>query len=310
MKMTELKRIVRETMKEDNLGERARWRNTKSDNQWIDDAPTEPNKKFRTGMLKRMAQQDKDPDHAAATRALSGKGRIDRGSSVSKSTIDKQKSDPLAHKVHVAEYHQRNANEEVTPPPERGETIQGKLARQNAEWEREKPIRSLGKKVARSKEDLRRAINAPVEESIATMPKLSALIRNEHLKMLVKTQEGQRGAVLETVNRVVKTEYQKMMKEAEDRAESINKKLEELRKTLLKEGQITNRDMGSGTVMKAALPERRIPIATVSELLDIPINELVLHFLNGHRIEENSIPSFEYRLGEVYFYDSSFTTAE
>jgi len=143
-----------------------------------------------------------------------------------------------------------------------------------------------------------------------SIPRISSLIRNEHLKMLAKTREGHRGAMKEAVDRIVKTEYQKMMKEAEERSEAISKKLEELRKTLLKEGQITEREKGSGNVTKGSLPERRIPLATVSELLDVPINELVLHFLNGHRLEENSIPSCEYRLGCVYFYDSSFETAE
>ena len=105
---------------------------------------------------------------------------------------------------------------------------------------------------------------------------------------------------------MVKTEFQKMMSEAADRGKEIGKKLNDLRETLIKEGKINWLNKGSGTVTRAAIAERRIPIATVSELIDVPINELVLFFLNGERISEGLYDNdcgCRYGAGNVYFYD-------
>lgn len=136
------------------------------------------------------------------------------------------------------------------------------------------------------------------------MGKVSSIIKNGHLNLLEKTNNAKKKAITETIDSLIKEEYDKLQKEAEKRSDEIGKKLEELRKTLVKEGQITLRERGSARQSIRAIPERRIPIATISEILDIPINELTLYFLNGQRIHEGA-QLVEYRLGCVYFYDMS-----
>lgn len=100
----------------------------------------------------------------------------------------------------------------------------------------------------------------------------------------------------------VKQELLSILKEATERTDTISKKLEDLRQSLIKDGKITLRERGSARNDIGSLPERRIPLHTVCELIDIPMNELILHFLNGHRIREGQ-ELVEYRLGNVYFYN-------
>ena len=112
--------------------------------------------------------------------------------------------------------------------------------------------------------------------------------------MVQKRTEGR----LQTL---IKEEIQSMMEEANERSEEIGKKLEEMRKRLVREGKITEDMLGSGNVTTPSRSERRIPLESVSKVIDIPVNELTLHFLNGHRIREGK-DLVEYRLGCVYFY--------
>lgn len=94
-----------------------------------------------------------------------------------------------------------------------------------------------------------------------------------------------------------------MLKEAEEKKSDISKKLEEMRKELIKSGALNSRIRGSMYFHegRAGRPEKRVPLKEVSVLIDVPVNELILHFLNGHRITEGE-QLVEYRLGCVFFY--------
>ena len=57
-----------------------------------------------------------------------------------------------------------------------------------------------------------------------------------------------------------------------------------------------------GTFTEAAM-EKRMQINIVAELLDMPVNELQLYFLN-HVKTSNEHKLVEYHLGHVYFYSN------
>lgn len=112
----------------------------------------------------------------------------------------------------------------------------------------------------------------------------------------------------ESFKNVVRNEFKLMLKEAAENSGTVESKLETLRKKFVKEGQIPSCHLGSGTNNHAARPERRVPLATVSELIEVPVNELVLYFLNGERITETEQMSetakmFRYGMGHVYFFN-------
>jgi hypothetical protein len=138
---------------------------------------------------------------------------------------------------------------------------------------------------------------------------MAANIKKAHLQLIEKAEAGKARALSENLNKLIKEEFKELMAEAEKRSKEISTKLEDLRKTMIKEGKITLALTGSGSPTRVGLPERRIPLQTVSEILDIPINELILHFLNGHRIHEGR-QLVQYRLGCVYFYGMPKSYAE
>lgn len=128
---------------------------------------------------------------------------------------------------------------------------------------------------------------------------LSKLIRNETYKILEKRLAENKEAV---VRYKIRTEIKNMLKEAEERAPKIQEKLEKMRKELIESGELNAYNRGSLYYAEsAARPEKRIPLYNVSKVIDIPVNELILHFLNGHRIHEGN-ELVEYRIGHVYFY--------
>ena len=129
-----------------------------------------------------------------------------------------------------------------------------------------------------------------------------SVLKKEHLKLVEKVSKGKDTALKEQVRRIVKEEFDNFLEGSEKMREEIEKKLEGLRKTLIDEGKLSLREKGSGRNDVGSLPERRIPIQTVSELIDVPINMIILHFLNGPRVHEGHTSLVEYYLGEVFFY--------
>lgn len=99
------------------------------------------------------------------------------------------------------------------------------------------------------------------------------------------------------VEQIVTEEVDRMFKNAQKNSGKIEEKLESLRKKLFKEPSMKSEDLGN-----LSKQEKRIPIALVSEILDIPVNELTLHALNC--IKNNNERSLvEMHLGQFYFYN-------
>jgi hypothetical protein len=103
------------------------------------------------------------------------------------------------------------------------------------------------------------------------------------------------------LHNMIREEVETIVKEVEEKRPQIDSKLESMRKELIKNGGLNIREVGSARNDIAARPEKRIPLASVAKVIDIPVNELILHFLNGHRISEGQA-LIEYRLGCVHFY--------
>lgn len=101
----------------------------------------------------------------------------------------------------------------------------------------------------------------------------------------------------EALQQIVKEEYVKIQKEAAEAAPLIEQKLHECREKMLSEFVKRAR---IGTTFEAAM-EKRLQLVTVSEMIDVPVNELILYFLNNVKgMNERAL--VEYRLGHVYFY--------
>lgn len=99
------------------------------------------------------------------------------------------------------------------------------------------------------------------------------------------------------LKKIVKEEYNKLIKDLSESAPSIDKKLNEVRTELFKE-YFKREKIGS--TFKERL-EKRIQLKALSEMIDVPVNELLLFFLNNIKtMNERSL--YEYRLGHIYFY--------
>jgi hypothetical protein len=101
----------------------------------------------------------------------------------------------------------------------------------------------------------------------------------------------------ESLQRLVKEEYVKIQKEAAESAPKIEKKLHECREKMV--GEFFKREK-VGTTFEAVM-EKRLQVNTVAEMIDVPINELILYFLNNVKTM-NERALVEYRSGHVYFY--------
>lgn len=102
------------------------------------------------------------------------------------------------------------------------------------------------------------------------------------------------------IKTIVGEEVSKMIQETTKKvrkdSNKIEKKLEELRKKFLPEML----EKESLSPLSRNL-EKRVALNTVSELLDIPVNELMLYFLV--EVKSKATRSLvEYRLGHVVFY--------
>lgn len=107
------------------------------------------------------------------------------------------------------------------------------------------------------------------------------------------------------IEKLLREEYNKLVLEAKEKAPKIEETLEKFRAKLQKEGQMSGMarfaNIGESTVGTGTDGARRIALKTVSELLDIPINELMLYFKNEVSTK-NERSLVEYHLGECYFY--------
>jgi hypothetical protein len=100
------------------------------------------------------------------------------------------------------------------------------------------------------------------------------------------------------LKQIVKEEYLKVREEMDKCAKRIAKDLEEIRKECLSE--MMKRTRQSGTNFSPA-GEKRIHINTVAEMIDVPVNELMLYMLNNVK-HTNERQLIEYRQGFITFY--------
>ena len=104
--------------------------------------------------------------------------------------------------------------------------------------------------------------------------------------------------VNELIREVTKKEFSAMLREAKEKAPKIEEALEELRQKMIPSMlELEN----NGQTQQERRPEKRVQLDTVAKILDVPVNELVLHFLNNVKTK-NERSLIEYRLGHVYFY--------
>lgn len=97
------------------------------------------------------------------------------------------------------------------------------------------------------------------------------------------------------IQQIVQEEIARMIKESKEKAPKLEKELEAMRVKFFP-------DMLKPDFQGQDIPmEKRVQIQTVSELLDVPVNELMLYFLNGAKLT-NGRSLVEYHLGHVYFY--------
>jgi hypothetical protein len=101
------------------------------------------------------------------------------------------------------------------------------------------------------------------------------------------------------LKQLVKEEYVKIQKESTEQAPKIEKKLESVRKEMFK--HLPTTEVAREDTVFDERHGRTLQLATVAEMIDIPVNELTLYFLN-HVKTKNEASSVEYRLGHVYFY--------
>ena len=100
------------------------------------------------------------------------------------------------------------------------------------------------------------------------------------------------------LRKMVNEAYQQVTTEVAERAGKINESLLQLRETLIPQMMMRTREMGADF---QPAREKRVQLETVSKLIGVPVNELMLHFLNNVKTA-NERQLVEYRLGHVYFY--------
>lgn len=102
-------------------------------------------------------------------------------------------------------------------------------------------------------------------------------------------------------NKIVKEEMDKMIQGADENAPKIEKELEKLRKKF--ESEIKE-------IAKKSIPviggkaSKRVELATVSKIIDFPVHELMLYFINQIKNAPDGTEKalVQYHLGCVYFY--------
>src|SRR5690348_17222569 len=100
--------------------------------------------------------------------------------------------------------------------------------------------------------------------------------------------------------KIVKEEMDKMVAEAEKNHDKITNALEKLRKKFIPE--IKEMAAHQGSIGKDTC--KRVQLSTVANLIDFPIHELMLHFINCYKNAPDSaeFAPVQYHLGNVYFY--------
>lgn len=138
------------------------------------------------------------------------------------------------------------------------------------------------------------------------MNNIGQLISKEYKKLLEANSMEPQNIREHKAKAQIKKKLGRLMEAVEKNKNEIDDKLEEVRQELLSAGRIVN--YGGATNEVAARPQCRLPLETVSKLIECPINELMLHFLNGQRLENKSC-MVEYSQGNVLFYGPRYEHA-
>jgi hypothetical protein len=98
------------------------------------------------------------------------------------------------------------------------------------------------------------------------------------------------------IRQLIREELSEIGKASEKKYEKIEKALDKLYEKFKKERVNRKQDRVVNDYC-----ERRVLLSTVANLTEIPVNDLMLYFLNV--VKTNTDPSLiEYHLGQVYFY--------
>jgi hypothetical protein len=104
------------------------------------------------------------------------------------------------------------------------------------------------------------------------------------------------------LKQLVKEERVKLETEVATETKTIEKKLEEVRTEMFKDYLTMTKE---GAVMDPDAGVKNVQLSTVSEMIDVPVNELMLYFLNNTKLTNEYSTrnpcSVEYHLGHVIF---------
>lgn len=97
---------------------------------------------------------------------------------------------------------------------------------------------------------------------------------------------------------IIKEEYTKLIEETKKTNKKISSGLDTIRKECFVDMMKRTREMGNNF---APALEKRMQINTVAEMLEVPVNDLMLYFMNEVK-HSNDRQLVEYRQGHVTFY--------
>lgn len=130
-----------------------------------------------------------------------------------------------------------------------------------------------------------------------TMPMFREMIK--HAERALNLTEEPKSLTKNELRQLVKEEYVKILDEQRKGAVKIEKQLYELRDDLIaemfKRTSTTKEQLGRPPMFKS------LQLSTVSKLIDVPVNELLMYFLNNVK-GSNHHHLVEYHIGHVYFY--------
>src|ERR1017187_8088186 len=105
------------------------------------------------------------------------------------------------------------------------------------------------------------------------MSRLSQLIKTEYFRILERSHMSTPAKnTQQKLKEAIRLELKTIMAEVTAKHPEIEAKLETVRKGLISAGKFTQR--GDATSDRASRLEVRIPVKTVSEITDVPIDEL------------------------------------
>jgi hypothetical protein len=129
------------------------------------------------------------------------------------------------------------------------------------------------------------------------MPMFREMMKNT--ERALKLTESPRSLTKNDFRQLVKEEYVKILDEQNKNNDKIAKKLNGLREDLIKEFFKRTSTMKQQTGVPPLY--KSLQLKTVSELVEVPVNELMLFFLQTVK-NSNTHHLVEYHLGHVFFY--------